>query len=1190
MAKPAIPLGPFELHAPIARGGMGEVWRGAHVREQLPVAVKLITATRARRGAYLDALRNEVRAMARLDHPGIVLVLDQGEIPQEAERASQDRLVAGSPFLVMELADGGALKRMAPIASWSELRRVLIAVLDALAHAHARGVVHRDIKPGNVLVTHRDDGEAHIQLTDFGIAHALHAPGSEQTDPLWSEGGTPRYMAPEQIAGDVRDQGPWTDLYSVGCLTFWLAGGEPPFWRGDAAEIYRAHCIDPVPPIVPRFPFPRGLQGWIERMMAKRPADRFRFAADAADALMAIDPADVVAPRDRAASSGPRPDRPAWSLDATTLLVDACPSRNPSRLETVEVPSDVAARAAEAHRTPPGGVARPARDRARRVPPDWRGPRAPVRSFHLLGAGLGLYGLRPVPLADREPERDRLWAALRDVSHRGRPRVVALHGPSGIGKSRIAEWLAERTLELGLASVLRVTHGPIPGPTHGLAPMIARHARCVDLRDVRLRDRLSRVLGELPLHVEDGEAAALAELIAPGTRPGAGYASPLERFVAVRRYLAQLAAERPVVLLLDDVQWSSETLAFVDYLARLADTAPLPVLVLMTVREEALADRPSQVAQLDALLELEGTERMDVTELAPADHAELVERLLGLEGSLARQVTERTSGNALFAIQLVGDWVHRGLLEAGHEGFRLRRGASAELPDDIHALWTRRVDRLAESVAPDRPEDVYRSLEVAAALGQEVDRREWEGACRHADVNPPADLLDAMATARLAMVRPERLSFVHGMLRESLERRARENRRWKAHHRACRAMLGEIDTTGRLDVAERVARHALAAGDHADALEPLLVATRERVDGGDFRAAHLLLAEREALLEEQGVARTDTRSLRGAVLRAGVFAIQGHIDDARRCIDDVRVPARDTGDPELLAELSWLEGGIALKTGDPSSEQHFRDSLERNRALGREHHAADCLHGIGEVMKWRGDLEGSKRALEEACQAGERAGDLPRVGRSLTSLADTLARTGEEDRALEMLEQSRDYQVRAGARDGLAVTLNSLGDLWRRKGDLDAAEKHYREAIGIMEELASVEIAVLRLNLVLTLMARGDFGEPERILRGVLRQVESSHREALLVFVHAGLVACAGARADWEAWDGHYGAMLRHFAQTRPVDDDMGWFLQHAGDRAVAAGDGCRARDCYALALEQWRALGRTERARSLEAALDPLP
>src|SRR5687768_14385505 len=132
-----IPLGPFRLDRCIGRGGMAEVWTGVHAVQRVPVAVKVMTGERARNPQYLASFRNEVQSVASLDHPGIVLVFDHGEVGSEAEEASLGMLPAGSPCLAMELSELGTLaSRAHKIRDWPDLRRILLALLDALAHSH----------------------------------------------------------------------------------------------------------------------------------------------------------------------------------------------------------------------------------------------------------------------------------------------------------------------------------------------------------------------------------------------------------------------------------------------------------------------------------------------------------------------------------------------------------------------------------------------------------------------------------------------------------------------------------------------------------------------------------------------------------------------------------------------------------------------------------------------------------------------------------------------------------------------------------------------------------------------------------------------------------------------------------------------------------------------------------------------
>ena len=182
-----IPLGGFDLEEPIGKGGMGEVWRGVHRQSREQVAVKVLTAKGARNDTILQFFRNEVRAVAGLDHPDVVTVLDYGAVPPETDALSWGKVMEGSPWLAMELIKGGTLKDRCGKVDWPEARILLLRILDALAHAHARGVIHRDIKPSNVLI----DQDGGSKISDFGLAHAVDREAIHEYC-----GGSPAYMAP----------------------------------------------------------------------------------------------------------------------------------------------------------------------------------------------------------------------------------------------------------------------------------------------------------------------------------------------------------------------------------------------------------------------------------------------------------------------------------------------------------------------------------------------------------------------------------------------------------------------------------------------------------------------------------------------------------------------------------------------------------------------------------------------------------------------------------------------------------------------------------------------------------------------------------------------------------------------------------------------------------------------------------
>ncbi len=276
-----VPLGPFHLTGRIDQGGMGQVWHAIHGRSGVPVAVKLLRDDRVHlAGAFLD----EVRAVAQLDNPHVIAVLDYGQVSDDAARRSDGRLQAGAPWMAIEFCSGGSLGA-APPTTWAGLRDALLGLLDALSCAHARGLLHRDVTPENVLVATAHDVRPGIKLTDFGLAPLLSrdAPGGSVI-------GTPAYMAPEQLGERPAPQGPATDLYQLGCVAWALATGQPPFGSQRPAEVLAlAHReLDP-PPFWPQLPQPPGFEAWVRRLLAKAPRERFRHAAEAAHVLASLD-------------------------------------------------------------------------------------------------------------------------------------------------------------------------------------------------------------------------------------------------------------------------------------------------------------------------------------------------------------------------------------------------------------------------------------------------------------------------------------------------------------------------------------------------------------------------------------------------------------------------------------------------------------------------------------------------------------------------------------------------------------------------------------------------------------------------------------------------------------------------------------------------------------------------------------
>lgn len=1153
MTEPSIPLGPFRLARRIGSGGMAEVWSGVHAAQGVPVAVKVMTGERYREAQHRAAFRNEVQSVASLDHPGVVLVYDHGEVGPEAEEASLGLLPAGSPFLAMELADGGTLDELfLDGLDWSALRGVLLALLDALAHAHARGVVHRDLKPTNVLAFRSGPGgggQPRLKIADFGLAHAFELPDRPESPQVVA--GTPSYMAPEQLRGEWRDLGPWTDLYGLGCLAWCLATSRPPF-EGLLLELVLRQLQEPPPELAPVHPMPAGFEAWLRRLLEKDPVRRFTRAADAAWALLALDP-PTVASSPLHIQPSPSPD-PGRTLPTLSILFPELPERpEPRPAAAPIVPPPLPA-------TWDGAAERGAAER-------------PQAGRHLIGAGLGLWGLRTVPFVGRRSERSFLWQALADVHARRRPHAVVLAGTAGTGKTRLAEWIAERAHEVGGATVLRAAHGSEPGPADGLPRMLARHLRCVGLPRGEVLARAEHLLWAAGVR-EDSEWIGLADLMAPGAAeedagvPAARPQSARERFELLERHIRRLTAERPVLVLLDDVQWGAEAIAFARHLLEPREE-PLPVLLLLTARGEALAEQPAEAAALAGLLGMDGVRAIEIPPLPPDERTALIGELLGLAGEVAERVDRRTGGNPLFAVQLVGDWVQRGLLEAGGTGFVLRPGAEVWLPDDLHQVWSDRVERLLDGL----PAGSREALEIAAALGTAIDRREHEGACRAAGLGVPPELIESLVANRLAVrTEDEGWTFVHAMLRESLERLASEAGRGPAHHRACAVFLAGREAAGERGVAERLGRHLLQAGEREAALGPLLHGARERREQSDYRGAQALLDQRDEILGTLGAAADDARRGEGWVLRARIHLDQGKLGDVFRWAERAEAAAAGMAWTTTRAEAVRLLGDAARRHGDLDRAAEL---YERCADLGgATNGAAASLWGLGDLARQRGDLVLARALFTRSRDLYDHLGDPHGIADHLIGLADVARHTGDLAAAEDLYRTAEARFEELGNRYGVSRGVNGRGETARLSQDLARADQLYRRAQSILAALRSADEVFPRFNQAQVALAQGDAPRAAGILEECLARLEEMGWGGLLACVHLARLPGLAESRTWSTWDDAFSRGATAVRSAGLVDPDVALIAELAARAAAAAGQEARARAASELAREQWRRLG----------------
>jgi hypothetical protein len=268
--------GRYRVLERLAEGGMGVVYKAERVPVGRPVAVKFLHEVYASDRESRARFERETRVLSKLTHPHCVSVIDFG--------------VDQGPYLVMDFVTGGTLKDRLEKGPIPPIEAMMIArqTLAGLAHAHAQGITHRDVKPANIMVSDEIGTGNHVRILDFGLARLR---GSAATSVTQSSivVGTPNYMAPEQtVAGEVDAR---TDVYAMGIVLFEMVTGQRPFSADDTAGVLDMHRHQPPPhlrEVAPEIDAPVGLDRVIQRALAKDPADRFQSAVDMANALEAV--------------------------------------------------------------------------------------------------------------------------------------------------------------------------------------------------------------------------------------------------------------------------------------------------------------------------------------------------------------------------------------------------------------------------------------------------------------------------------------------------------------------------------------------------------------------------------------------------------------------------------------------------------------------------------------------------------------------------------------------------------------------------------------------------------------------------------------------------------------------------------------------------------------------------------------
>ena len=985
----------------------------------------------------------------------------------------------------------------------------------ALDAAHGAGLVHRDVKPANMLIDARPGRPDHVYLSDFGLARGGPASVLTGTGVML---GTVAYMAPEQIQGQAVDGR--ADQYALGCAAFELLCGRVPFERDqDMAVIYAHLSVEP-PPLAARRPdLPSAVDEVLGRALAKAPGERYASCGEFAEALRQAlglpgfdrDPASVSA--QAAAASRPAPGAPGAADPGATVIG---PARAQSGADAPDRPAGA------------GGVAAATRT----LPRD-------IASF-----------------TGRQQELDELAGAAADAG--GVVGIHAIGGMAGVGKTAFAVHAAHRLADrFPAGQIFLPLHGHTPGrqpvdPADALASLLltagvpaAQIPPGAEARMALWRDRLAG--RQLLLVLDD---AASSEQVLP-LLPGTGGSLVL---VTSRRHLTALEDATAISL---DTLLPGEAAGLLARLAARPGLSPadpavaeitrlcgyLPLAIGMVARQLhhhpawSPAGRAAELAAAVDRLELMAAENLSVAAAFDLSYEELPPGLQRLFRWLGLHPGPDIDAYAAAALDGTGLAAARRGLEGLYDQYLLTEPAQGRYR--LHDLIREHARALAGRLDPDgdRDQATARLLDYyqhAAARADTLIARQARTAPAPAGPMPAAVPALADRKQALAWARAERANLLACLDQVT---GTGQHARIIALTAGLAALLSHdgpwADAITRHAIALRAAQHLGDRPGQAGALTNLGDVRRLT---GDYPGAARDLEEALGISRDLG----DRLGQANALIYLGYMRLNGDYPGAARDLEEALGISRDLGDRLGQANALTYLGDMRRLAGDfPGAAQDQEDALGLYRDLGDRLGQANALNGLGSVRRMTGNYPGAARDLEEALGISRDLRDRRGQAIALTRLGEVRRATGDYTGAARALEEALGIHLDLGNRLGQANALSGLGEVRQLAGDYPSAARDLEEALGLYRDLGDRGGEVLALNETGTLHRAS----------GHLRQAASCHQQALDL-----------ARQVGSAWDEAHA-------------------LAGLGRCALATGHTARAEDMLRQALEIFHQIGAAEAA-----------
>ncbi len=1023
-------IGPYQIEELIGRGGMGAVFKALDTRLGRTVALKVLTPMDLPEEELRERFLREAKAGARLNHHGIVTIYEVGE----------DQ---GQQYIAMEYVKGCTLRQLLreQPPSMLEAIDIIMAAGQALASAHSSGIIHRDIKSENIMVT----GEGTVKVMDFGLAKIQGA------SMLTREGeimGTAAYMSPQQATGEATDHR--TDIFSLGVVFYELLTGQRPF-TGDQeiAVIFSLLNEEPMGIRELNQEVPQELEQIVFKALRKEPQDRYQQVSQMVE--------DLVKVRQAVTGQG------EVSLAELELVA----------AEEVTL--------------------------------------AEEREFQ-------------AQLVGREKELEAVQEFLYRATL-GEGQTVLISGEAGIGKTRLVGELSKyaktkkiRTLTGGCLHKMR---------GYPYQPFVEAIQEYFQLKGVAGVQKLEAFLEERAPELK-AQSSVLKVFLNLEGQEKAQVVNKEELLQTINRLIEKVAAERPLILFVDDLQWADEdTLSLFHYTSRWIRKAK--VLLLGTYRPEDLSlpgeEETELLPQMCREMNREGLiheiclERLRGEHLTPMVVSLFPGAEFGVE--FYQVLFSETEGNPLFVLETLKLMRAEGMIYRDDGTYRLRESPQGlAIPSKVHDVIKRRLQRLDE--------EEHDILELAAVEGEMFNSATVAECLGLNKIKLLKKLQRLEREHHVIHTVERRYRFDHAKIRDLLYQEILPELRGEYHLLVgghLRANFGEDE-----QVIPQIAHHLVEGGDLKGAL-PFVIKAGERAKRvfanaeaiGHFTTALQISGqigweEEKEKIETVAVIQEDLGdiySLTGKHQQAvesfaraldleglpcdrcsrllrktsGVLERQGDYQKAlealhkgQECIGPM------AGEPCGRRETGRIfidRGAVHYKMGEVEQAaeeiQKGLDLLEGTDAFGDQ---AAGYHYLGVVSRSRGDYQQAVQMHRRSLELREKIGDRWGIALSYNNLGIAYKNQGKKDQATEMYQRCLEIFDQIGYKLGVAGLLNNLGSLAQDRGDYEQAREMFQRSLIIREEIGNRHgVAMSLTNLGLVHLESGDYASACDCLR-----------------------------------------------------------------------------------------------------------